>query len=112
MKIIPATYEMISGLCDGKTAVRAIAAVEGDKVLGVAGISYKKNCQVVFSNLSDDLKKRPKEMIKAWKILMEMIEERKLPTYAICDFTIPKAANFLLHLGFEPYNGTTWIRRT
>ena len=110
--IQPATYEQVKLLCDCKKSVRAIACMDDERLLGVAGVNYDKGYQLVFSNISEELKSKPRMMIKAWNILKAMIEERKLPAIAQCDMSIPKSELFLLHLGFEPYDNNFWIRRT
>lgn len=109
MNIIPATAEMLNTYCPIKVSVNALAAVEGDKVLGISGLYLQGNKQVIFSWISDEMKSRRKDMIKAWREVLKLIRNRSLPTYAVCDFSIPKAELFLLHLGFVPFNGNVWI---
>ena len=62
--------------------------------------------------LTEDMKKRPRDILKAWKIILGMLEERNIPALAICDLTINRSENFLLHFGFIPHQNGMWIRRT
>lgn len=111
MKIIPATEEMIIDACGSSKTVRALAVINNDKVVGIGGIYYERDSQVVFSKISEELKNHPRWILKTWSTLVKMIDEKNIPTFAVCDFSIPKAVNMLLHLGFEPYSGKVWIRR-
>jgi len=110
MIIIPATKEQIKEFCTVDKSVQAIAAVENGKVYGIAGVYICGNSQTVFTSLTEELKTRPRELIKAWAVLFAIINSRKLPTFAECDFAIPKAEKFLLHFGFLPYKNNIWRR--
>jgi hypothetical protein len=105
-----ATREMLDDFHNQKT-VRAIAALDKDRVLGVCGLSYSGDGQTIFMQLTEELKKHPRELLKAWKIMLEMIEENNIPTFARCDWKIEKSEKFLLHFGFVPYQDNVWIRR-
>ena len=105
--IIPATSEMVKARCKGVKSVRAIAAIEDEKVLGVAGVYLDGDKQIVFASLCQELKDRPKAILMAWKELKKTFRPN-LPVFAFCDFTLPRTENFLLHFGFLPYKDNIW----
>ena len=45
---------------------------------------------------------------KIFNYVLKMINDRKLPTFAMCDQSIPKAAEFLAHFGFYPVEKNIW----
>ena len=106
--IIPATPEMVSEYCKGPFTTQALAVVDGDKVLAVYGCYLQEGSQVIFSNISDELKTKPKYIVLAWRYLLDILKSRALPIFARCDISVPKADLFLLHLGFVPFNGDIW----
>lgn len=95
MKIILGTSETLP------VSARVVSVVEGDRVLGIAGVYPDGNRQVVFSTISEELKQHPKIVIKAARMVMKWIKESKMPTHALCDEEIPKAEEFLMHWGFR-----------
>lgn len=106
--IVSATPEMVRDYCSGPFTTQALAVVDGDNILAVYGVYLQDGCQVVFSNISDELKKKPKYIIRAWRQLLSQMETRRLPILARCDMNLHKADLFLLHLGFSPFNGNIW----
>lgn len=109
IELVPATKEHIEamyGETQGRT-VRAIAAVEDGKVLGVGGIYQTAGNTVIFANLSDELRKRPRKLVEASRIVLRWIEGN---AHAICDPQIKTAQNFLEHYGFQKMEGDLWHR--
>ena len=107
MKIVPATPEMVEKFCKCNKTVRAVAVVDGEKVLGLAGIHLQYEAQLIFSWIGEELKKKPRMIFKTWKVLLKMINCR-IPVVAQCDHRIPRAAEFLAHLGFVPVGDDIW----
>jgi hypothetical protein len=108
IEIVPATKEHINALYDeppGLT-VRAIAAVDGEKVLGVAGTYYGNGQKVAFANLTEELRKKPRALVAGARIMAKMMGKG---TIARCDANIDKADSFLRHLGFKPLDGDIWL---
>lgn len=106
MNIVPATAEMVRAYCQVSGSARALAVVDGERVLGVVGLCAMGNGQIMFTHISEELKKTPRVIVRAWRAIKAMTG--RLPTFAECDRTIPKAADFLIHLGFVPYNDKLW----
>ena len=106
--IIPATPEMVQEYCKGPFTTQALAVMEGDKVLAIYGVYLQDGLQVIFSNISDELKRKPRYIVRAWRMLLEILSKRNLPVFTFCDLSVSKADLFLLHLGFRPFNGDIW----
>jgi hypothetical protein len=106
-EIVPATMEMIRAVTDDPLprTVRAIAAVEGERVLGVTGFYAENGGLVIFSGFADqtraEIDRHKRTLILCARKIMSMAREKGMPIYAICDSSIPKAAVLLRHLGFS-----------
>lgn len=107
IEIVPATKEILDEHYGKELprSCRAIAAVKDGRVLGVAGFHMDKIAMVVFSELSDELKRSPRALIKGWRLLAKMMRARGVMAYARCDSNIEAAERFLIHLGFERMAG-------
>lgn len=114
-EIVPATSEMIQTLNrDLPRTVRAIAAVEDGKVLGVAGFYPQEGHLVMFADIAAEaraqINRHKRTLIRcSWKV-MGMAMQRRMPIVASADPEIEGADRLLLHLGFEPHNGSyQWL---
>ena len=110
--IIPATPAHIAALYGhtlGRT-VRALAVVDGERVLGVGGIYHDDGRTVIFSKKTDDLRRQKRILILASRQIMGWLREE---AFALCDTSIPKARDFLEHMGFEQVQGEVyrWAKR-
>lgn len=101
--IVPATPELVRKFygSDLRRSGKAIAAVEGDRVLGILGVYPEPGRQVVFMDLTEELKRHPRVLVKGSKTFMRWAREARMPTHALCDDTIEAAARFLEHYGFR-----------
>lgn len=110
--IVPATTHHIMTLYGeplGRT-VRALAVVDGERVLGIGGI-YEDNSQtVVFSKITDDLRRQKRVLILASR---QVIGWFRREVFALCDTSIPQARGFLEHMGFEQVHGEVyrWVKQ-
>ncbi len=104
IEIVPATADMIKSLVGRGTikTVKAVAAVEGERVLGVAGVYLFDGKQIMFADFTDELRAKPRAMVKGWKILRQMVRPG-ITVYAEADPKIERSAEYLEHFGFEPY---------
>ena len=114
MNIIPATEEMMRQLYpEITTSVKAIVAEENGKVFGVVGVCPDKQSgqQWMFMSLTEEIKKRPRILIQAWRKVSVWVKNSPLPTRALCDESIEAADRYLLHFGFKPLtNGVyEWV---
>jgi hypothetical protein len=109
IEIIPATKEHVDALYDeplGLT-VKAYAAVDGEKVMGVAGVYWSNGNKVAFANFTEELRNKPRILIAGARKMAKMMGEG---TIARCDPNIEKAGSFLKHLGFTQLEGDIWTR--
>lgn len=81
--------------------VRAVAVVDGERVLGIGGVFMDRGCQVVFGSFGDELRARPKWLLRAWRKLRDVVASTGVRAYAYADEAESKVAGrFLEHLGF------------
>jgi hypothetical protein len=106
-EIVPATAEMFKQLSDepAPKTVRAIAAVEGERVLGIGGFYVENGRLVMFAEICraarSEMRRHKRTLIRAARTLMGMAAAQKLPVYAEADAEIPGSDVLLQHLGFE-----------
>lgn len=79
--------------------IRAVVALEDGKPIGIAGIARKCGVLMMFSEMKPEMRKYPKQMLKAAKKLMTLIEG--LPVLAVADPNEPTAERLLRHLGLD-----------
>ena len=104
--IIPLTREIIDRYYDSLPAtVKGFAAVKDD-VIGIMGVYSDNGVQVAFSQLSEELKKDKRLLIR---LTRKTIEIAGKTVYAIAD-PVPKSEEFLEHWGFEQVEGDIWAR--
>ena len=107
-QIIPATRELLLqyyGEPPPRTS-RGFVAIKDGRVLGVAGFYIFDARLIVFVDISEELKKDKRAVIKGIRKVMKLVKEIQLPVYAMCDESIDKSANLLKHVGFvHEYKG-------
>ena len=103
IRIVPATAEMVRVYRgeDMPRSARVLAAVDDDRVLGIGGIYPDTARQVAFMDISDELRAHPRVLIRASRLVMQWVRDAKMPTHALCDEEIKRAAEFLEYLGFR-----------
>jgi len=91
---------------------RGVAAEIDGKVVGIAGVMHTPRLQF-FSKFSDELRRHPKSMIKAAKMMKEMFGQYNSAIYSIADENVESSARFLEYIGFEHYEGRVyrWLIR-
>lgn len=107
IRLVPADPEMVAKYHEEglpKTC-RAIAATDGERILGIAGLYFTDEHQIVFSTISEELKKHPRVILRAAKRLLGMTRQG-VPVIAVPDAGIAKSRGFLEHLGFAELPGT------
>lgn len=78
--------------------MRGVVAVKDGEVLGVGGTYRYRGDTIVFCEMKDHAKKYRKYILKAAKMVLENLREKRV--FAICDAEQPTAKQFLEHLGF------------
>lgn len=107
MTIEPATREQLLQLyTEIPKTVRAFAAVDGDKVLGVAGVYQENGVQVCFAKLTDELRANKRMVVLGMRKVLGLFGSM---VFAICDQNEPKAPGLLRHVGFQPIKGEVYI---
>lgn len=86
---------------------RGIAAEIDGKVVGIAGVMHTSSLQF-FSQFSDELRKYPKSLIMAARMMREILDQYSSPVYSIADESIDSSSRFLEHIGFEHYEGRVY----
>lgn len=105
-EIVPATAEMIARFEGHTKTVRAIAAVDGDRVLGVTGFYPQNGHYVLFAGIAEDarreMNRHKRTLIACARKVMAMT--RGMPLLAHADPDIEGSDVLLKHLGFTPTN--------
>lgn len=110
MKIVPATAEHLKALYEelpGPT-IKAVAVVDGDRVLGIGGTYVTNGNTIIFTKMVEELKSNKRVIIRAARMIMSTLSDR---AFAICDPKVETSPGFLLHFGFEPIGNGIWQTR-
>lgn len=118
-EIVPATAELMKRLTDKPMprTVRALAVVENDEVLGMAGFYPQDGHLVLFGHMNEKAREemnravfttRKVQLVKFARQLMGMAAEKRLPVYAEADADIPGSEALLAFLGFKPVFERIW----
>ena len=110
-QIVPATMEMIRSLhAELPKTVRAVAAVEGGRVLGIAALYPHDGrlilCGVVAPETRAEMKRHRRSLLRCVWHALAIAVKRGMPVVAIADQDIEGSDRLLLHLGFVPKNGS------
>ena len=82
-------------------SIKAIAARLDGRTLGVAGLSYGKVI-TLFANVSDELRQYPVALVRAGKMMRDMIKLEGRAVYSAAENDNPmRNARFLEYLGGE-----------
>jgi hypothetical protein len=104
MKYVPLNREIINQYGEDKTphSLRGFAAVEDGEVYGIAGTYLNSGYLTVWMDARDELRKRPKSLIKLLKKLYELPHFGNM-VLVYCDRKFDGAEKLIRHFGFEPY---------
>lgn len=120
MKIVPITAEHLKALEPRSLpyTVRGIAVLDGEKVMGIAGIFPDQGRLVLFSEFSKDARallgerKQCRVLIRACRQILTLAKQWKMPIHAVPDMSVYGSVNLLNHLGFKPlYKNTYELRQ-
>jgi len=100
--------ERLMGERPAKT-VRAVAIKEGDEVLGIACLFVDETRQGVLAEFTDRARADKRAMVRLYRMMVELAKRAKLPTYAQARPDIPKAKEFLEHIGFKHFFGDNYV---
>jgi hypothetical protein len=107
IELVPATNELLVRFYGEpvKRTMRAVVAVRGNEILGVAGIYRHENGWGMFSDTTEELRRHGKLLLKSAKAFMQVAIDSGLPIFAKCSENLETADRFLRHLGFRPVDG-------
>ena len=108
--VVPATPDLMQRFY-GRTPARtsqAVVAVQGDRVLGVAGVYFENGYAVAFTELSDEIRANKRLIVRGYRALLPFLRAARLPVVALCDPLIAGSERLLLHYNFEPRAQGVW----
>lgn len=103
LELVPASSDQVRRFFGEtpKQTVRAWAVMLDGEPVAIGGFAYSGDYIVMFSNLTPEIRRFPKSLLKAAKqIVREAAARHKGAVIAIADPSEPTAPNFLTHLGF------------
>lgn len=108
MKIVPSTLDHYLALYGSAPprSFRAVTALDGDKVMGMAGVYQDMEAEVVFAKLTPELRADKRAVIIGARRAIELFGPRVL---AVCDPNEETAAGFLKHFGFRNAGKGVWV---
>lgn len=82
-----------------------MAELDG-KVIGVAGIEYRKRFLYAFSDIGPEMRPFRKGLVRAGRWLIEQMERAGVPVVAVANPSEPTAPAFLTWMGFVHVGAT------
>lgn len=89
-----------------KESMRGIAVEDGDDLVAIAGVIHGSVFQC-FSSMTEQLRRSPKNIVRAGRALQDLLNQYTVPVYALTDPEQPAHARFLEWMGFEYIETTT-----
>lgn len=108
-EIRPATAELLArfyGQAPTRTQ-RAVVAVDGERVIGVAGVYPDGARMVMFSELTDELKRDKRAIVRGIRAVRRLAPAG-VPVHALADPDIAGSEVLLEHMGFTPVHGRVY----
>jgi hypothetical protein len=82
--------------------MHAVVAFREGVPLMIGGIFYANGAPILFSTLKPEVRKEKKLIAKGIRIVMDFVNEFKMPLYAFANPDEPTAPYLLCKLGFKP----------
>ncbi len=76
-----------------------VALLDG-RVVGVGGLGFEKGHMVLFSDISDEMRPFKKYIVKAVRVLGQIVEDVKYPITAVADRREALSEKLLTGMGF------------
>lgn len=101
MEIRAARKTDVIALCGDtyRNSMRAITVEHEGRAVAIAGVMYSQPAQC-FSVMTDVVRSSPKTIIKVSRALTEILNQSRVPVYAMANKDEPTAERFLSHIGF------------
>lgn len=102
--IVPATDAMVRMRLKDRpqASIRAVAAVDGDQVLGVGGVYVDGTRLWLFANVDKSAWQDRRAVVKAYRAVLAFGRGLHMPIHAIPEEGNPQAVALLEHMGFKP----------
>lgn len=99
--IVTATPELLTRFYGHppKRTMRAVAAVRGERVIGIAGIYPDGHRQVMFSELTDEIRADRRAIVRGIRAVTELARARGTAVHARAA-EVDGAERMLEHIGF------------
>lgn len=88
--------------------VRALVAVKDGEVIGLGGYWLRDGDAVAFSDIKPEFRKRPKEILKAARLLVGYLREKGIPMVAEASPHEKNSPRMLRWAGFEQIEGSLY----
>lgn len=82
-------------------SARVFAFERDGAVVGLIGMYLDEYRYVAFGNFGDEVRRHPRALVKAYRILKEAARGKGLQIHAAAEETVPAAQGFLEHIGFR-----------
>jgi len=79
---------------------RGHVAVRDGKVIGIAGLGFEKGYMLLFSSIKDEMRPFKKYIVKAVRVLGQMVNDVKYPITAVADRREALSEKLLTGIGF------------
>jgi len=104
IKFVTATPKLVKRFYDGKPPIKTIrgfvAVAEGERVIGIGGISYEGKTMLAFTEMKPEMRKHKKAMARAVRLLETFYNNLPYPVVAFAHSEEPTAPGLLKRLGF------------
>lgn len=80
--------------------MRGIAVEDDGELVAVAGVIHQDTMQC-FSEMTDRLRRSPKNLVRAGRVLRDMLDGYTVPVFALTDPDKPAHGRFLEWMGFR-----------
>ena len=103
MKIVDATAAHLRAFYpDQPKTCRAWSVVDGERLVGICGFFREGAGNVIFTDISAELRRHPRQIMRAARLVLIEVKRKRLPVFAICDASVEASDRFLRHFGFSP----------
>jgi len=113
-RIVPATPEIIASYY-GKhlpLTVRAVAAMDGEEIIGIGGVYLQDSSAVLFTDMTDRLRSNKRLLVSGIRAINEIISHviaLNIPLYAKEADGIDGTDVLMRHMKFDPMDEKTKV---
>ena len=105
MNIIRPSNEQLRKFYGYTPRCEAWAAVDGERVVAVAGFNIRGGECWLFADLNAEMRRNPIKMVRCGREIVRTAAMTGLPVRVCARYDTPRSMEFLQHLGFEVLNG-------